>query len=473
MKQTLRSVASVLVAVIVLPNATAEEPATSIAWMRDLPAAFAASKEQNKVLMICINAKNPLGERNETAAKGLREIVYKDPAVIAKSQAFVCVLLTAQGSSGDYGELEARLGIEGLIVSPQHIFVRPGHEDGEKPLFREQYWRYGSGPEAVKALIAMMDKGLTAYRVHVGVPDPPADAAKRPAWIQEVLSIVRDGDADLRTQALERLIEQDADQDCLTALVAVIEPLEAAGKVDALAAVVRTLGVPGFEAPLPALHELLKHKDDAVRGNTAVTLEYIGSPTSVEPLLARAKRERNEHVGNHIWRAIGRCGAGDAKVRKKLLRRALPGKDRDFAHFGAVIGLAYFEGDASTARSLEKQFLKLGSPMQTGTNTHSFLRSCIAWALSEIGDPKSAAFFRKKVIKPISDDKSPWKDTVVAYYESVAKACEGNGDAKAAVHAGMNRALWTDNARELMDACRTGRPTEPFAPKGEWGRRDE
>ena len=72
--------------------------------------------------------------------------------------------MTAEGSSADYGELRLRLGIDGLIVSPQHIFVHPKHADGAKPLFREQYWRYGSGPEAAKMLIAMMDKALAAYR---------------------------------------------------------------------------------------------------------------------------------------------------------------------------------------------------------------------------------------------------------------------------------------------------------------------
>ena len=45
------------------------------------------------------------------------------------------------------------LGIEGDIVSPQHIFVHPS---GDKILLRREYWSHGKGEEAVTALLAMM-----------------------------------------------------------------------------------------------------------------------------------------------------------------------------------------------------------------------------------------------------------------------------------------------------------------------------
>ena len=119
------------------------EPAETIAWLHDVVAGFERAAAEKKVLMICINAKHAIGEREEPAAKGLREVVYLDPAVVEKSRgSFVCVFLTAEGSSEDYGELALPLGVDGYIVSPQHIFAHP-HTSGTKPLVRKEYWPYG------------------------------------------------------------------------------------------------------------------------------------------------------------------------------------------------------------------------------------------------------------------------------------------------------------------------------------------
>ena len=153
-------------------SARAEEPqeGETIAWSADLPAAFAQAKEAQKILMICINAKHVSGqEREEPAAKHLREVVYVDPGVVEKSRAFVCALLTPEGSSQEYGELRG-LGITGLIVSPQHIFVHP---DGKQILVRREYWPHGYGERAVAALLAMMDEAQAKLADPSASPESP------------------------------------------------------------------------------------------------------------------------------------------------------------------------------------------------------------------------------------------------------------------------------------------------------------
>ena len=339
----------------------------------------------------------------------------------------------------------------------------------------------------MKALVKMMDRALAAYRVQQGVPDAPSvgaetadgttapSKASREAWIQKLLGLMRESDEGLRKEALSTLMKSDQKGDCITPLIALVKEFDEAGQVDALVDVVRALGVPGLEAAAVALHAVLKHRDPRARGNAAVTLEYIGSAASVEPLLARAKREKDEKVANHMYRALGRCaaGAGGATARKRLLRAALPGKEKDFGSFGPVIGLAYFQKDAKAARALEKQLLKLGSPLQAGSKAHTFLRAAIVWCLSEIRDPATASFLRKKVIAPLADEKSYWKDSVVRYYEAVARRCDGQDDAQAAIGAGIGAAFWSDDARELVDAMRRGRDRTVFQPKGEWGIRSE
>ena len=104
-------------------------PGGGVAWVEDLTAAFAQAKERQAILMICVNAAQVDGSpREEPAAKGLREVVYRDARFVARSRDFVCALLTRASASSEFGELRL-LGIEGALVSPQHIFVHP---DGTK-----------------------------------------------------------------------------------------------------------------------------------------------------------------------------------------------------------------------------------------------------------------------------------------------------------------------------------------------------
>ena len=154
-------------AVPAAPTAAEEgevQPGDLVFWQTDLQKAFARAKEKQQILMICINSKYVDGRnREEPAAKGLREIVYKDVRIVKKSREFVCAFLTSGGNSADYGELRA-LGIEGLIVSPQHIFVHP---DGDKILERLEYWSHGKGDAAVKALLGLMNNAQAKLKSNV------------------------------------------------------------------------------------------------------------------------------------------------------------------------------------------------------------------------------------------------------------------------------------------------------------------
>jgi len=314
----------------------------TIAWTKTVTAAFERAVKQKKPVMICINSQRVDGGRVEPAAKGLREVLYKDPRVVTKSRLFIPVLLTSEGSSDDYGELRLRFGVEGFITSPQHIFARPDHANGDKPLFRKEYWPYGKSEDGVKALIGMMDKALAAFGTGDGapaVPDAPVDPvagapdsgdapaapeadSERKAWIDKLLEIVRSGEAASRREALRSLITNDKEGDCTGPIIALLPAVEK--QLDVLNDVVRVLGRSGLEAAAEPIHAYLKHKDELVRGNAVVTLEYIGSKSSVGPLNARAKREKVEIIANHLYRALGRCGAGDTKVRTWPTSRRTP-----------------------------------------------------------------------------------------------------------------------------------------------------
>lgn len=494
--RTPRYAALFLAAALPLGTARAEEPPAkpgdTITWVKGLPGAFAEAAKDKKPLMICINSERVDGGRVESAAKELRDVTYRDPRVVTRSRSFVCAWLTAEGSSDDFGELRARYKIEGLIVSPQHIFA---HADGTL-IARHEYWPYGTGEGSIKSLLGLMDAALAKDKALAALPPqapappaapgtpPAAPAAPAPvapgpapaasddraAWREKLLQVVIDGPAEPRQEALRRLLDDDADGANLTALLGLLPRLAAAKDVPAQIDVVRALGRPTLKAAAPALAELLDAKDDALRANVAVTLEYIGAPESVEPLKGRLEREKAELVACHVARALGRCGAGQAKVRAALDRRIDAVKTEEGA-CAAIIGLAYFAKDAATARLLEDQLGKVGPPSfgrRGGRGENTLKRMFLAWALAEVGDPKSADVVRKKMLAPLENVQSQWIAPTRRFYEAVVDVCEGKAARLSDVEGGVQFVLGMAGGSPLMDDARRNRNGAGFVPKAEW-----
>jgi hypothetical protein len=471
------------------PPVRADEPGPEpekVRWFRRLSDAYEAAKKEGKPLFIAINAEYVDGGRREPAAKELRENTYLAPAVVEKSKAFVPVYLTPEGSSDDYGELRLRYGIQGEIVSPQHIFAKP---DGAL-LFREEYWIHGRGDGAVKALVNLMDRALRQWRTDASLPpspepepapddaapppgpaapDAPADEAARGAWIEEVIGIADGGDEDVRREALSRLIKADRQGDAANAVIAALARWQEAKRWDAVVDAVRALGRPDLVLAVPPLAALLDHKQDEVRANAAVSLEYIGSPDAVPELLKRAPREKDEGIANHLFRALGRCGAkseSDDKVRALLDKKATGAKS-DFGSLGPLIALGYFEKDAKAARDLEKLAIKEGVGGGRRGRGGGAKRSLVLWALAQVGDEKSGPFIRDRLMPEVGN--GPWAEAIRAFYEAGARVCEGDASAMGTVDAGVTRALeWSAGSYKLRDDARRGREDAGFTPKGEW-----
>lgn len=455
------------------PPAGEEAPQTTIAWAADLPTAMAEAKKVEKPIMICINAKQVDGRtREEPAAKALREIIYLDERVVEKSKQFVCVFLTPKGGVAEYDELR-ELGIDGEIISPQHIFISP---EGDKILLRREYWTHGRGEGAVKALVGMMDRALSlVVKPGEGGGAAPSGADKA-GWIAKLVERIRAGGDD-RDGLLRELVAADEGGDCTAPLIAMLPELKK--EPELAASVIRALGRDGLLEAAPPIAEYLDHKEDAVRGNAAVSLEYIGSTDKkvVDTLIKRMDREKVEGIANHIARALGRCGVGESKARKALLKLA-GGAKSEFASYGPCIGLAYFEGDEKAAAGMEKLLKQLGIPGgRRGGGTNVVKRGVVTWTIAEIGVPKSAKFLREEMVAGLENVKAFWVPGLVAFWEAAANACEGDEEAKGAVNAGVRRFVEfaqrgelerygaeTDN---LMDEYRIGREDAGFEPKGD------
>jgi hypothetical protein len=463
-------------------TARAEDPgdAAGIAWQKDLPSGLAKAKETGRPLMICINAKFVEGStKEERAAKGLREVVYKDPRIVEKSREFVCVLLTPESSNADYSELGA-LGIGGQIVSPQHIFV---NSEGTEVVARREYWSYGQGEPAVEALLALMEKAQGKAATadgeaagSEGAAAGPTEGQDRATWIAEMIALVKD-DIEERKRALRALIAADQDGDCTKALINLLEDNR---KDQGLAeALIRALGRDGLEAAAIPISEFLTHKEPTVRANAAVSLEYIGSHDKkvVTALLTAAGNQKDEAVANHMYRALGRCGTKDSRALGLLLKMAASGKS-EFATYGPAIGLAYVETDEKAARGVEQILKQIGVPGgRRGGGQNAIKRGVVAWTLASIGSEKSANFVREELLVPLENMKAFWVEGLRNFFEAVAQKCAGDESKMAEIEGGVQVIVGfargfgagpnAPEPKSLMDESRTGREPQDFQPKGE------
>jgi hypothetical protein len=464
------------------PSAVAQG-ANAVSWCKDIPTAFARAKADGKILMICVNAKHVDGSTKvEPAAKGLREVVYKDPRVVEKSREFVCAFFTPGSKLSEFSELRA-LGVTGRIVSPQHIFVHP---DGSKILLRKEYWSHGKGEAGVKALLALMDEAkqkLAGGGGEAKDANDPGAAQDAPAgdgradWIRERLREVVDGPQAKRKRAIELLLRNDESGDCKTPLIRLLR--EHKKNTELLVDLIRGLGRNQLLDAALVIPEFLSHKNEKVRGNAAVSLEYIGSRQRevVSALLKAAGREKDEAIANHVYRALGRCGVEDNRARPTLLKKCASGKS-EFATYGPTIGLAYFEGDKKAARGVEKALKKIGVPGgRRGGGGNTVKRGVLSWTLASIGDEKSARFVRDELLARLENVQAFWVGGLKSFYRTVARACDGDESAMPAIEEGVRGFVafakgaalgrYGAETRGLMDEYRKDRDAPSFVPRGD------
>jgi hypothetical protein len=475
---------SLVLALIALLPALAPAPSAGagegITWCKDLTTGLAEAKETGRILMVCVNAKRVDDEaRDEPAAKGLREVVYKDPRIVRRSRDFVCVFLTPRSRLVDYAEL-GNLGMHGTFISPQHIFISA---EGDRFLFREEYWPYGKGEKAVTALLDMMKRAEREAEIPVApsvpkpeVEDAPALGEERAAWIASMLELVN-GTSEERDVALAALVRADGEGDCTGPLIELLE--KSKRKVDLLRDLIRALGRDGLMAAAEPVSSFLTHKDPKIRANAAVSLEYIGNQEKkvVSALLKAAGKQKDPAIANHMCRALGRCGVKTSAARDLLLKKA-SGAKSEFASFGPIIGLAYFEGDEKAMRGVEKLLARVGLPGGgRGGGQNTVKRVLLSWTLAWIGDKKSAEFVRKKLLAELEGSTSRWAKGMRKFWDGVVECCDGQKGAMSGVEDGVRRTVgyasrWNrgeDDGKglSLLDEARKDRDGDGFVPRGQ------
>lgn len=295
---------------------------------------------------------------------------------------------------------------------------------------------------------------------------PPDDDAVRAALVGRVL----EGPTAARADAVARLLSDDATGAGFAAVAGAVAELEKRKDAPALVDVARQLGRPGLEKGVATLVGMLDAKDAELRATAAVSLEHVGSAAAVGALLARLDREKDDAVLAHVLRAVGRCGAREDRVRAALDRRAASGKTEALC-CAAVIGLAHAKGDAATARVLEEHLTRVGPPgfgRRADKGVNSLKRVYLGWALATVGDPKSAAYVREKLLKPLEHvTGGPVVDAVITFYVAVHDVCAGRPDVMTTVEAGAKTVLAT-YGNPLTAEARKHRAFSSYVPLAEW-----
>ncbi|MEZ6014826.1 MAG: HEAT repeat domain-containing protein [Planctomycetota bacterium] len=78
-----------------------------------------------------------------------------------------------------------------------------------------------------------------------------------------------------------------------------------------------------------------------LRREAIVAMEQLAAPQGLPELMKQVRKEKDQQVTGSLWRAIGACGAKDAKARAALLK-ATKGKDA-LARRSALLGLGWSE----------------------------------------------------------------------------------------------------------------------------------
>ncbi|MHC4342446.1 MAG: HEAT repeat domain-containing protein, partial [Planctomycetota bacterium] len=182
------------------------------------------------------------------------------------------------------------------------------------------------------------------------------------------------------------------------------------------AEIVRALGRARAMAAREAIEGCLKDRDAFVRSCAAVALESLAHLDSVEPLLKKAKSEKDTTARKNMHYALGACGGGaqDKKAAKRLLK-AINSDKQHVVRKHAALALMGYEGPGAklVVKPLEQAAFK---------TEDREVRGAIVYTLAHIGDPKTTV----KVFERLKGEASR-NPIATAYMREAIKKLKGEG----------------------------------------------
>lgn len=383
-------------------------PAAEIAWQPALEGALERAATEKKLVFLAVNMD---GER---ANDRMVEKVYTDKTVIELSTHALNVIASAAEHAGgdkscprfhgircmDHRRSDSaarkellKADLQGMVVAPQHVFLGP---DGKVILSvpyeisaAELEWCFATALQkaAPDLKTPMPPQARMPRRVILGgVFDPSnGEAGAAPPTHKEVEELIKElrkgrADKDAVTMMLRLLLTDDP-----AAMEFVELELKSSGGMgggrgggggggggrgggggagpgapgaagrDGGGKHQRILHAIGDLSPAAYWQmtaEFLGDNDVQLRSEAAVALEQLGAADALKELQTALAKEQNPLVQGRILRALGSCGAADARVKSQLVKRARTEKNEKL-RAAAVAALGWLDADAEVKELLE------------------------------------------------------------------------------------------------------------------------
>ena len=390
-----------------------EKDKSQIDWVGDWEKAFKQAKLEKKVVMVCINSKD--GEvANERAATG----TYLAQDFVALSRKFVMMVVSTRDHSGMFGTCKRFKAVTcqqhvdcykylrntygdqfllkgastGDMISPQHAFFT----SAGKLIFRKEYEL--TKPELMKRMRTVLAEasGKTPEEIEEEAQDGAED---QPLSEKDKAELARIGGnkQEHRLAAIGNLL-RTGKRAAITALVdLLLESKKPAIQCD----IIRGLGDANIVDARETIEGFLSNKEALVRSFSAVALEEIQQPASIEPLMKRAKKERDRYARKNMLRALGRCAGptGHEKAAKHLLKAVTRDKQQ-MVRKHAALALRYYTGEKPSA-VVRKKLESLASKEKDRS-----IRGALVYTLTYVGDPETTLAVFEKILAKVNNDIS-------------------------------------------------------------------
>lgn len=346
-----------------------------ITWEVTFEAAMARAAAENRVVFLAVNMD---GER---ANDVLAEDTYGEKSIglLAGSTVNIVASQFDHGSGrkpcsrfgsitceqhrrveADARKTVLKAGADGRVVAPQHLFLTPKGD-----VILSVPYAIGRGElewcfvTAIRKLVPestiAMPSGARAPGRLIMEGVVSGEAAIRPldeAELEAVLRELKRGFGALSSQTgFHRLLVTD-DPDAVKYARTELTTGYYSQMAETLKRTVRRIGSSSPPAFWEAMAPLLESKSEDVRSEAAVALEQLAAKDSLRAIKGALAREKSAFVRKNLVRALGTAGAGNAGVRKRLLKIARSPKE-PLARTSALIGLGAHAGDRSALEVLE------------------------------------------------------------------------------------------------------------------------
>lgn len=386
--------------------AAAEE---QIDWVGDWDKAFELAKESKRPVMVCFNSKD-----GEKASEATAKDIYRDPEFVELSKSFVMVVVSTlnhrptgvcprfgkvtcaehlqcwRSLAAAHGDRFVSAFAQGEMISPQHAWFGT---DGTL-LRRKEYWMEKG--ELLRRMKSVLEEPAAGEEKGPGEGEgtPPEGSPPAGPPLSESeradLAKAEGKDGEARGAALGNLLSTEKP----AVRTAVIELLQRTGSTDVKCDVIRALGRAMVMDARLAIEQRLDDKEAIVRSFAAVSLEFLAQKESVEPLLKRAKSERDLTARKNACRALGACGgpAAHEEAAAALLKTIANDRQNMIRKYAAV-SLKAYSGEKAAPLVVTKL------EQLAGKTKDPAVRGGIVYTLAYIGVRETTEPVFKKILE--------------------------------------------------------------------------